>query len=146
MKKYLTFSLTFLAFAHACNKPDAGAIVEGRYQFTPNSSYEVFNYTIVQDTLQLTKIADQFFFSEPFPYVEIKRKNKTSASFNQYVPGDTFLIDNINLTLDGGGTLLNSDVVNGKYLKGSVIAYELKYDIIDTVQKKLVRVRGVEPK
>jgi hypothetical protein len=142
-------AILFLVFglfcSTACNKPDAAAIVAGKYTFTPNSAYTAYRYNIVADTFQLTKLFDQFFFDAPYPTVELKRISRDEVSLHQFVPGDTMTITGIELTLDGGGTLLRSSIKNGKYISGSVIAYELKYDIIDTVKKELVRITGVEP-
>ncbi|MBX2902070.1 MAG: hypothetical protein KF872_00845 [Chitinophagales bacterium] len=148
MKKIAAIIVVAAALAisqSACNKPDAGAIVEGVYKFAPTSSYVAYKYKIVADTFQLTKLYDNFFFNEPFPTVEIKKVSTVEATFKQTVPGDTFYFENVKLLLDGGGTLLNAPVKNGLYLKGSVIGYELKYDIVDTTNKKLIRVLGVEP-
>lgn len=134
----------FVIVQNACNKPDAGGIVEGTYRFVSTTNYITYKYKVVADTFQLTLLNQQFFFADPYPQAIITKTSTTEATFRQEVPGDTMSFDNVKLYLEGGGTLLKGPTVNGKYLNGSVIGYELKYDIIDTTNKQIIRVSGVE--
>lgn len=139
----ITALCCFIIVQNACNKPDAGNIVGGTYTFSSNTIFIKYKYKIVADTFQLTFLDQQFFFTEPYPTVVIKKESTTKASFLQQVPGDTIGFNNAQLYLEGGGTLLKTPIQSNIYLNGSVIGYELQYDIVDTTNKEMLRVSKV---
>lgn len=139
----IPFFIVLIVWFSACNKVDAGKILEGYFKFSNLTSYTLYDYKIVADTYQLTTILQNYYFDEPFPAVQFDRLAKDKVNFKQFVPGDTVAFNNVTLLLDKGGTIFKSEFSNNRKLEGFSYGYFTNYDIVDTATKKLVRVKNL---
>ncbi len=148
-KKFFGKLMVLFAFAavgaqFSCNKTDAALIVQGIYRFAPATSFTTHKYTILPADGS-TRILDTafVFFDEPYPFLEITKNNKQEVTVKQFLPKDTITFSKVRLTLDRNGTLLNSEVVNGRFLEGIVTGYEMRYSVWDTSARRLNVARRV---
>lgn len=168
----ITALLSFVAIQNACNKPDAGVMMEGSYNFAVNTRFEKdsFKYAPLTGALEIgTKVYtlevgtdpatkepmvtkmiyaptfDYRYFMNETPKVIITRKSSTTALFQQFAPEDNFEAL-VTFKLDHGGTYFESEIENGVYVSGASIGYKMQYNIIDTTNKLVVRVSGVPVK
>lgn len=140
---FIPFLIGLIVWLSACNKVDAGRILEGYFKFSNLTSYTLYNYKIVADTYQLTTVFQNYYFDEPLPAVQFDRLAKDKVNFKQFVPGDTVAFNNVTLTLDRGGTIFKSEFSNNRKLEGLSSGYFTNYDIVDTATKQLVRVQNL---